>query len=160
MSRFDNEVRVTPSVLDRLLDYEPEVTREAASSRAKNLRLLKQTVRRDLEWLLNTRRTPGLPTDLPEVHRSVVAYGLPDFTGKSLRNYDERLLLLTEVEETVHSFEPRLTGVKVELEGDPGAGYAMRFRIDGQLRVEPAPEPVSFDTRLNTSLRMFEVRED
>ncbi len=159
MSRFDNEVRVTPSVLDRLLDYEPEVTREAAASRAKNLRLLKQTVRRDLEWLLNTRRTPGLPADLPEVRRSVVAYGLPDFTGMSLRNYEERQLLLTEVEETVRSFEPRLTNVKVELEGDAGAGYAMRFRIDGQLRVEPAPEPVSFDTRINTSLRMFEVLE-
>ena len=41
MSRFDNEIRVRPSVLDRLIDYEPEYSREAPASRVKNLRILK-----------------------------------------------------------------------------------------------------------------------
>jgi len=160
MSRFDNEVRVTPSVLDRLLDYEPEISREAVASRSKNLRLLKQSVRRDLEWLLNTRRTPWIPEELVEVRHSVAAYGLPDFTGISMKNYEECQRLLADVAETVRIFEPRLANVRVEMEGESGPGIAMRFRIDGQLKVEPAPEPVSFDTRINSSLRAFEVRGD
>jgi hypothetical protein len=38
MSRIDNEIRITPSVLDRLLDFEPDVSREAPKSRSKSLR--------------------------------------------------------------------------------------------------------------------------
>jgi len=48
MPRSDYEVRITPSVLDRLIDEEPEISREPPASRAKNLRQLKQSVRRDL----------------------------------------------------------------------------------------------------------------
>src|SRR6266542_5705646 len=87
MARTDNEVRVTTSVLDRLLDYEPEITREPIASHSKSLRQLKQSVKRDLEWLLNTRQVAGgLPPGLKEINRSVAAYGLPDFTVISIRN--------------------------------------------------------------------------
>ena len=161
MSRFDNEVRVTPSLLDRLLDYEPEVTREAVASRAKNLRLLKQAVARDLEWLLNSRRTPWIPDELVEVRRSVFAFGLPDFTSLSLRSYKDREMLIADVTEALSVFEPRLANVRVELEeGESTAVSSLRFRIEAQLRVEPAPEPVSFDSRMVPGMRAFEVRTD
>jgi len=44
-----------PSVLDRLLDDDPASAREAPKARTQVLRELKQSVRRDLEWLLNSR---------------------------------------------------------------------------------------------------------
>jgi type VI secretion system protein ImpF len=56
MARYDNEIRITPSVLDRLIDEEPSVSTEPANTRQKSLRQLKQSVRRDLEWLLNSRQ--------------------------------------------------------------------------------------------------------
>src|SRR6266545_3142344 len=94
MARFEEEVRITPSVLDRLIDYEPEVTQEPLASRSKNLRQLKQSVKRDLEWLLNTRQVAGgLPPGLRELNRSVAAYGLPDFTVISIRNEDDQELM-------------------------------------------------------------------
>ena len=53
---------VTLSVLDRLTDNDPKSpTVEAPLSRAESVRALKAGVRRDLEWLLNTRRTPDEP---------------------------------------------------------------------------------------------------
>jgi type VI secretion system protein ImpF len=55
MSRYDNEIRVTQSVLDRLIDLEPRLSSEPPKSNATSLADLKQSVRRDLEWLLNTR---------------------------------------------------------------------------------------------------------
>ena len=67
----DHESRITLSILDRLLDYEPEVSQEAFGSRSRNLRQLKQAVRRDLEWLLNTREYIG------EIPPALTKYRMP-----------------------------------------------------------------------------------
>src|SRR5262245_7495839 len=73
-----------PSVLDRLIDQEPDVRREAPRGRNQVLRDLKQSVRRDLENLLNTRvRCVPTPPELNHLKRSLVNYGLPDLTGSS-----------------------------------------------------------------------------
>ncbi len=159
MGRHDNEVRVQLSVLDRLIDYEPEMSREAAASRSKNLRILKQAVRRDLEWLLNTRQNPELSAELKEVQSSVAAYGLPDFTNLAARNPSDQQRLRRAIEKAVEDFEPRLEGVVVVFDAaDSGSERAVRFRIDGRLKVDPAPEPVVFDTLLEVGSGEFEVK--
>jgi type VI secretion system protein ImpF len=158
MSRFDNEIRVRPSVLDRLIDYEPEYSREAPASRVKNLRILKQSVRRDLEWLFNTRATAVVPPELKEVWSSVAVYGLPDMTTLSGRNLGDKAKLRRSVERVLETFEPRLEGVVVTVDAEPGAGLALKFRIDGRLKVDPAPEPVSFDTLVQIGSAEFHVK--
>jgi len=159
MSRFDNEIRITPSVLDRLIDDRPGETREAPPTRQTNLRLLKQAVKRDLEWLLNTRATPeSVPEGLAEVHRSLVLYGLPDLTTASVKSPDDRARLRDAVAEAVRVFEPRLEGVDVSLEGEAETERAIRFRIDARLKVDPAPEPVTFDTTLQLTSGEFSVK--
>ena len=158
MSRFDNEIRVRPSVLDRLIDYEPEYSREAAPSRAKNLRMLKQSVRRDLEWLLNTRSTPNVPPDLKEVQSSIVVFGLPDMTTLSAKSPADKVRLRRSVERVLEAFEPRLEGVVVTVDPEPGPGLSLKFRIDARLKVDPAPEPVSFDTLLQIGSGEFRVK--
>jgi type VI secretion system protein ImpF len=159
MSRFDNEIRITPSVLDRLIDERPDQSREAPATRQTSLRLLKQAVKRDLEWLLNTRATPeGVPEGLAEVSRSVALYGLPDLTTTSIKNPDDRMRLRDAVAATVRVFEPRLEGVEVSLEAESEAGRSIRFRIDARLRVDPVPEPVTFDTTLQLTSGEFEVK--
>ncbi len=158
MSRFDNEIRVRPSVLDRLIDYEPEYSREAPTSRVKNLRILKQSVRRDLEWLLNTRATAVVPPELKEVWSSIVVYGLPDVTALSGRSPADKAKLRRAVERVIETFEPRLEGVVVTVDPEPGPGLSLKFRIDGRLKVDPAPEPVSFDTLLQIGSGEFRVK--
>ncbi|HMM33271.1 MAG TPA: type VI secretion system baseplate subunit TssE [Thermoanaerobaculia bacterium] len=158
MSRFDNEIRVHPSVLDRLIDYEPEYSREAPASRVKNLRILKQSVRRDLEWLLNTRATAVVPPELKEVWSSIVVYGLPDISALSGRSPADKAKLRRAVERVLETFEPRLEGVVVTVDPEPGPGLSLKFRIDGRLKVDPAPEPVSFDTLLQIGSGEFRVK--
>ncbi|HMF55830.1 MAG TPA: type VI secretion system baseplate subunit TssE [Pyrinomonadaceae bacterium] len=159
MSRIDNEVRVTVSVLDRLLDYEPEVSRESIATRAKNLRQLKQSVRRDLEWLLNTRQTVGgAPPDLKELSRSLAAYGLPDFTALSTESEDDQKRMQSDIEDAIRIFEPRLEDVEVSIEPARSTERILRFRIDARLRVEPAPEPVTFDTMLQLGSGQYIVQ--
>ena len=66
----ESEIRITPSIVDRLLDFEPKISTEAPKSRSQGLRELKQSVRRDLEWLLNTRHSADkVPEGLEEVSK-------------------------------------------------------------------------------------------
>src|ERR1022692_61546 len=57
MAKRDISGPVTLSVLDRLIDKDPKVSMEVPLTRAQSLRELKIAIKRDLEWLLNTRRT-------------------------------------------------------------------------------------------------------
>ena len=73
---------MTLSILDRLIDEDPGVLSSRLLSRSQSVRKLKDAVRRDLEWLLNTRRIAVPPDEsLNEVNRSLYIYGLPDFTA-------------------------------------------------------------------------------
>lgn len=161
MARTDNEVRVANSVLDRLLDYEPEMTREAVASRSKNLRELKQSVRRDLEWLLNTRQVAGgIPPDLKETTNSVAAFGLPDFTHLSIDSVGDQKFIKREVEEAIRRFEQRLENVVVSIEPVRSTERILRFRIDAHLKIDPVPEPITFDTVLQLGNGEYMVRSE
>jgi type VI secretion system protein ImpF len=161
LARTDNEVRVVVSVLDRLLDYEPEISREPIASRSKSLRQLKQAVRRDLEWLLNTRQVPdGIPPELKETLNSVASYGLPDFTHLSMESGDDQKFVKREIEELVRRFEQRLEGVIVSVEPVRSSERLLRFRIDARLKVDPAPEPITFDTVLQLGSGQYTVSEN
>jgi len=150
MPRPDSELDLVPSVLDRLLDDEPRTTTEPESGRSTTLGRLKGAVRRDLEWLLNTKRTPlKLPADLPLVRDSVLTFGLPDFSHATLGSTDDRRELKRLLEEAVRRFEPRLLDVSVTLMDGDQHERGLRFRIDGVLDVEPTPEAVSFDSVLS-----------
>ena len=160
MSRIDNEIRITPSVLDRLLDYEPDVSRDAPKSRSKSLRELKLSVRRDLEWLLNSRSFPEeIDERLEEVKKSVVVYGLPDITGISAKSHIEQKRLTEALENAIKIFEPRFLNLKVTLEPVNNIDRMLKFRIEAQLNVEPTPEPFAFDTVLQLGSGDFEVTE-
>lgn len=149
MARTDNEIRITPSVLDRLLDFEPNLSQEAPKSRSKSLRELKQSVRRDLEWLLNTRSYPeDVDEKLEEVLKSVIFFGLPDFTGSSVANHLEQKRLTQSLETAIKNFEPRFLDLRVTLEPISNLERQMKFRIEATLDIEPTPEPITFDTVL------------
>jgi type VI secretion system protein ImpF len=148
MARGLGETTITISALDRLIDLEPDNSMENALSRAQSVRLLKSAVRRDLEWLLNTRRIAELPDErLKELNKSVYMYGLPDLSALTMASMADRNKLVRQVLGTINMFEPRLTNVRLVLVETPDAGKKdVRLRIDAMLRMDPVPEPVSFDT--------------
>jgi type VI secretion system protein ImpF len=160
MARADHDPNIVPSLLDRLLDDEPEVSREPLPNRFQNLRQLKKTVARDLEALLNTRQEMlgELPSDFTELSRSLIIYGLPDFTSCNLLNQNDRNRIRRALEQAIATFEPRLDRVRVTLEPPREYDRTLRFRVDALLRVEPAPEPVTFDTVLRLNTQEYVVR--
>jgi len=160
MRRTDNEIKVTPSLLDRLIDYEPKESRESPKSRSANLRELKLSVRRDLEFLLNSRSFPDeIPESLEELNKSVALYGLPDFTRSNVKNPSEQIKLTEQLESVIRIFEPRLMDLQITLDPVNDIERSLRFRILAQLKVDPVPEPIAFDTILQMGSGEFEVKE-
>lgn len=158
--RQDHEIQITPSLLDRLTDYEPKMSVESPKSRSKSLAELKQSVKRDLEWLLNSRSYPvEVDDELEEVPKSVVSYGLPDFTGISARNHLDLKRITGELETAINHFEPRLLDLKVKLEPVNTTDRELKFRVEAFLNVEPTPEPIVFDTVLELGSGDFDLRE-
>jgi type VI secretion system protein ImpF len=160
MARPQADSPVTLSVFDRLVDFEPHTRSEVPLSRAQSVRLLKNAVRRDLEWLLNTRRV-AIPPDegLSQVNRSLYVYGLPDFTAYTLASPKDQALLLRSLQATIKLFEPRLANVRITaLDVVEKGSRTLRFRIDGLLVMDPAPEHVSFDTVLELTSGQYEVK--
>jgi len=153
---------VQQSLLDRLIDLEPGSRVEGLMTRAQSLRGLKASLRRDLEWLLNTTRdiTP-VPEGFSELQNSLFTYGLPDINSIRLQGSQDEARLVRALEEAVERFEPRLTRVKVvPLQTLTKQAHALRFQIEGLLMIDPAPEQVSFDTVLEVSRGAYEVKTD
>jgi len=162
-SRAELEQTVQQSLLDRLIDLSPNEKSEGAITWAQSVRDLKRSVHRDLESLLNTRRTPNAATEaLPELKASLYNYGLPDISSMSRDAHDSRTRLLRLVEEAISTFEPRLANVRASLvEDSAGANRRdLHFVIHALLRMDPNPEPVLFDTTLDASSGAYQVTGD
>jgi type VI secretion system protein ImpF len=159
MSRIKSDQPLMPSLLDRLLDDEPGNSQEVPKARHQVLRELKQSVRRDLENLLNTRwRCTVWPPNLDEIDLSLINYGIPDFTGINMAAPSERERLRQIIERIVKKFEPRFKSIKVKLlDNSDKADRTLRFRIEAMLHAEPAPEPVAFDSQLEPMTNDFAV---
>ena len=160
MARKADNSPVTISVFDRLIDNDRHIRAEAPPTRLQSMRALKAAVRRDLEWLLNTRRPLEAPAEgSGELPRSLFTYGLPDITSMSLSSMEDRKRLARMMETALVNFEPRLANPKVKfIQVGEGKTHMLRFAIEGHLRVDPAPEYVTFDTVLETVNGAYEVK--
>jgi type VI secretion system protein ImpF len=160
MARADADLTVTQSLVDRLIDREPAMAGDPSTTRAQSVRQLKAALRRDLEWLLNTRRNPEAAGEtLPELAASLYNYGLPDFSSYSANSSRDRARLLLELENCVVLFEPRLREVRVSVVEAPSeSSRILHFQIEGMLQMDPAPEQVSFDTVLQLSSGEYQIR--
>jgi len=160
MSERELEPTVRQSVLDRLIDREPRLAGDRPLSWSESVSRLRDSVKRDLEWLLNTRRIPELASDdFPEVQRSVYHYGIPYITSLSRDASETPETLRRQIEECIRLFEPRLTAVQVlthESDSDDPR-HRLHFSIHALLDIEPNPERVLFDTVLEVGSGEFSV---
>ena len=162
MARWEPEQTVTQSVLERLIDRDPQGLAEPPPTRNHSVRLLRASVRRDLEWLLNTRRIPEpAGEEFPKSARSLYNFGLPDLNALNWESSRDRHAPGARGAGGAAVFEPRLRGMQVvPLEPVPGSPHVMRFQIEGLLDMDPTPEHISFDTTLQLSSGEYQVKGD
>ncbi len=140
MARNDATRGLTESLIDRLTDNDPKNSHEVGAARAVSLRHVKASLRRDLEWLLNTRQmivpAPDYAHELPY---SLFTYGLPDFTTISVHSENDQRTMLRLMETAIATFEPRLQNVAVTMQPLGDNARLLRFQIEGMLRRIPRP---------------------
>jgi type VI secretion system protein ImpF len=164
----DHEIRVVPSVFDRLIDDDRENTRDELPTRAESVRRYRLAVLRDLDNLLNARdgfadlfrARPGYV----EAPQSVIAYGLRENTDLAIATPQGQTQLRQRLERAIRTFEPRLTNVTVTLpdadtQADGRKPMSLRLRIEARLLMFPSPDQVSFDVVMALDSGRYEVKD-
>lgn len=164
MAELLQQERLQPSLLDRLTDDSPDAREEGRDKRVLSLSQLRQSVLRDVAWLLNTVHLQANQdlADWPEVTSSTVNYGIPDLAGTSAVGKNT-LELEKAVRQAVLNFEPRILGdtlkVTVQIEPEQMNRHAMSFIIEGQLWAQPVPLSLYLKTELDLETGAVTVAE-
>jgi len=161
MARVDKKNKLRPSILDRLLDNDPEKTVEVDRDQHQKIKDLRYSVRRDLEQLLNTRLRIVEPGDeYRELKLSLLNYGLPDLATINVNDIVKRKEFVEQLENLLVEFEPRFKSVTVTYqENTDTLDRTLRFRIDAVLYADPSPEVVVFDSVLEPVSRSVNLEE-
>ena len=144
-------------LFDRL-DLDPEIDDEQRPFRILTQGQLKASIRRELGRLLNTRCALSLD-QVGEEERSVINYGIPDFSSLSAQNADDQILIGRIVGQTVTAFEPRLQNVAVEVRPVPNSEAELYLFIDAMMVVDQFNEPVYFPVVLNNKNGAAEIHD-
>jgi type VI secretion system protein ImpF len=139
---------VRAPLFDRLVDLDPQSPGEPRPLRTLDRAGLRESVRRELERLLNTRSS--LPVDRLEERQdlTVLEYGIPDLSAFSAGSPEDQKRLAAIVARTVAAFEPRLSEVRAVFERLGPSGRSAELRVDAVLSFDEVREPVSFPTLL------------
>ncbi len=131
-----------------------------ALSAADSMVALRNSVRRDLEALLNARRRwRSWPAHMTQLATSPIGYGIPDFASGAFSDARRREELRLEIEATIRRFEPRFLSVRVNLiDAQDRLETTLRLRIEAVLHAEPAPESVTYDTLVDPMTDNIVVR--
>jgi len=133
---------LTPSLLEKLLDDEPNREEEAPLTEQATLRLVKHGLQRDVENLLNSRRSiQSISPAFEELADSLVNYGLSRPHISDAKRLRSQASLCQRIADTIRSFEPRLQEVRVfpnlPPSSPPRSDGVMKFTIEGFLTVAP-----------------------
>lgn len=161
MGRTEIERTVRPSLLDRLSDQQPGIAADPPVTREESERRYRRGVERDVESLLNTRRSMiPAPDWCPELRRSVYDYGLVDTTGMAVGTKAGRDRLLAALQDAIERFEPRLAQPRVRLiDAHQVRAPQIRFVLEAVLVMDPGREDVVFDTVLEIASGEYDVHD-
>ena len=155
-------------LFERLVDLEPGRP-EAQPFRVLTKDELRESVRRELGQLLNTRCPVPLHR-LAEEERTVINYGIPDFTSLSPQSAHDRKLICDLISRTITAYEPRLRNVRVCADCYEEDERRLQITIEAELLTDwviemysyaetgPALEPISFPVVLNSKTGILEVQ--
>ncbi len=154
MARAKSEVLITQSLIDRLSD-----TEQWPETRSASINMYRESLKRDVEWLLNTRQ-PVIPEleDFPATAASVLNYGLPDIHSYDSSEGKRHTDLTAALEKCIRTFEPRISQPHVLLTRTDTLSRSLRFHIEGQIVFENMDEEIKLDTVLELISGEYEVK--
>jgi len=151
--------RARASLIDRLTDLQPAAQRETRPLRTLSRQKLKESIRQNLHWLLNTRTSiPAAEYDRREL--TVIDFGMPDFGPYFTAAEEDRQLLVRRLLRAIAFFEPRLQDVEISVQPSRLNERALLLVIDAAMRGDTVKAPVSFLTVLQGKSASVEINEN
>lgn len=174
MNRRNHQLEsgVLPCLFDRIVR---SLGRGSPESRQIDSRAYRDAIRRDLEWLLNSKRRrtreeldhttmsnsgkaslddrPSI-YDHEELPLSVINYGIRDFNGAAVNPDDARVMegIRSEIRDAIKQFEPRIVyeSLKIEPIQNEKEPSLLAFSIEAELWALPEWESLRIDIDLNS----------
>ncbi|MCV3264624.1 type VI secretion system baseplate subunit TssE [Vibrio harveyi] len=121
------------SLLDKLIDNDPQ------SREDKDFPLTQQSLidnlLRDLESMLNSRiGWREVPFELKEANKSILNYGMPDFSSMPFSSQQGQGQLCGIVRAAIREFEPRLSSLGCQYTGGKECGRS-HFKVTDKCNV-------------------------
>ncbi len=164
MADLSLKEKLLPSLLDRLVADHPNEKRESRRERIQPLKSHRESVLRDLEWLMNTENLETV-NDLvayPNAAGSVINFGMPSLSGTALSSID-----VANVEkrmaQAIRDFEPRIlpdsVRVQATYDAEGSSSNSLVFEIQGDLWAMPVPLKVFLRTELDLETGSMSINE-
>ncbi len=135
--------RLQPSLLDRLTDMAPESLTESRDDRVIDLRRLRDIIRRDLSYLLNTPNGSQIidAEAYPQAARSVLNFGVREVYG-DYSTRDRALQIRSSIRAAIEMFEPRIKAGTLEViqrNDEKAPQTVIVFDIRADMWAQPVP---------------------
>ena len=117
MPELTAQERLQPSLLDRLVDWQPQQKVEPLEARVLTKQTLRAAVLRDLQWLFNCE-AHGAEFDsgrYPHTADSVLNFGLPTLSGQFASSVQSSVIE-AGIKRALLRFEPRILPKTLEVE--------------------------------------------
>jgi type VI secretion system protein ImpF len=105
---------------------------------------LRHSVARELSRLLNSRSRTEMAAFL-QSEGTVIDYGVPDFSERSLRSGPDRDAIAAAIRHAITLFEPRLVNIDVKFVFPAGREHDPILAIGGDIRQGKSVEHVFFE---------------
>jgi type VI secretion system protein ImpF len=160
MAELTLKEHLQPWLLERLKDDKPAEAEEPLEERLWSVQKLKNSVLRDLEWLLNTgclATTQDL-SDYPQVQHSVLNYGIQDLTGTTISSVNSSTL--EEIlRQAIVDFEPRIIPTSLRVQVTNMEPNNVTFEIEGDLWTIQMPERLYLKSKIDLETGNAEILE-
>jgi len=163
MAELTPTERLQPSLLDRLTDDEPHSKQESRDKRVLSMHRLRQSVLRDVSWLLNADSMESVVdlSDYPEVAKSVLNYGIKDLAGRTVSGTNLSSIQKA-IKQAINVYEPRIFPNSLSVQvfsSDEMNHQALSFDIEANLWAQPLPLHLYLRTEINTITGDINLRD-
>jgi type VI secretion system protein ImpF len=151
-----NQVGIKAPLFDRLIDDDPTEETDSSFKMILSPQELIDSIQLEVSRILNTRLT-AKNKDYEELTQDPLNFGLPflfgfqDFQSFDSTNSVQRRRMAFTCQQAIAKFEPRLSDVKVKIQGFNKITQALEVHITGYVLLEKLREIVQFPITLDCS---------
>ena len=147
--------RLQPALLDRLTDEHPGSGVEGRDARVIDINRLREIIRRDLAWLLNSNNLGTMLDEeaYPNVSHSVLNFGVTEVSGEFATERRAELIRQS-MKEAIERFEPRIREGALEIllrQEENKRQTIITFDIHADMWAQPLPMELYLRSEVDTT---------